>query len=97
MALQGIQICSAQEEREQEAADRIRETPDARFARAMDRLQPLFHSYHTRGKTWNENGVRASQVRKLMTVIRDPSAELGELADHLIDDAIEQGFLSEQP
>jgi len=105
-----------QEEREQQAAERIfgllptdqanefrllwdefeaRKTPDARFAKAMDRLQPLLHSYYTQGKTWSESGVRADQVRKLKSVIRDASTELGDLADHLIVDAIEQGFLPE--
>jgi len=105
-----------QQEREQQAAERIygllpsdqakkfrllwdefeaRETPNAKFAKAMDRLQPLLHSYYTQGKTWREYGIRAAQVRKLMTVIRDASAELGDLADHLIADAIEQGFLLE--
>lgn len=41
-----------------------RETREARFARALDRLQPLLHSYHTQGRTWRQNGVAAADVRR---------------------------------
>ncbi|VVE77766.1 HD domain-containing protein [Pandoraea sputorum] len=72
-----------------------RETVDARFARAMDRLQPLLHSYHTHGRVWAERSIKASQVRKLMHVIGDASPALGELADRMIADAIDSGFLED--
>ncbi|WP_457882598.1 HD domain-containing protein [Pseudomonas aeruginosa] len=72
-----------------------RETPDSKFARAMDRLQPLLHNYYTQGKAWKENSVTADQVRKVMAVIRDASVELGELADNLISDAVKKGFLTQ--
>src|SRR3546814_2405498 len=29
-----------------------RETADARFARALDRVQPMLHNFHTEGGTW---------------------------------------------
>lgn len=38
------------------------ETPDARFAKALDRLQPLFLNTLTGGGTWTENGVTEQQV-----------------------------------
>ena len=37
-------------------------TPAARFAKAMDRLQPLFLNTLTDGGTWTENGVTERQV-----------------------------------
>ncbi|MGY2733521.1 HD domain-containing protein [Sphingomonas sp. UYP23] len=70
-----------------------RKSPDARFARAMDRLQPLLHSYQIRGRTWQANGVRASQVREQMQLIGEASPDLGDLAERLITDAVAQGFL----
>ena len=72
-----------------------RQTADAKFARAIDRLQPLLHNYQTQGKAWQEHGVKASQVRKIMTVIGDASPELGDLADKLIGDAVTQGYLAD--
>ncbi len=44
--------------REFEAA----ETPSARFAKALDRLQPLFLNTLAGGGTWTENGVTEQQV-----------------------------------
>jgi len=38
------------------------ETPDARFAKALDRLQPLLVNTLTGGGTWSENGVTEDQV-----------------------------------
>ncbi|ALN74577.1 MULTISPECIES: HD family hydrolase [unclassified Aureimonas] len=38
------------------------ETPDARFAKALDRLQPLLLNTLTAGGTWTENGVTQDQV-----------------------------------
>lgn len=38
------------------------ETPEARYAKALDRLQPLFLNTLTDGGTWQENGVTEVQV-----------------------------------
>ncbi|MBX3527991.1 MAG: HD domain-containing protein [Rhodoblastus sp.] len=38
------------------------ETPSARFAKALDRLQPLFLNTLTGGGTWTENNVTEQQV-----------------------------------
>jgi putative hydrolase of HD superfamily len=38
------------------------ETPAARFAKALDRLQPLLLNTLTQGGTWAENGVTEQQV-----------------------------------
>lgn len=46
--------------REFEAA----ETPEARFAKALDRLQPLLLNTLTGGGTWNENDVSEQQIHE---------------------------------
>lgn len=38
------------------------ETEDAKFAKALDRFQPLLINIHTGGGTWAENGVSLEQV-----------------------------------
>jgi putative hydrolase of HD superfamily len=40
------------------------ETPSARFAKALDRLQPLLLNTLTDGGTWTENGVTEQQVNE---------------------------------
>lgn len=39
-----------------------RETPEAKFARSMDNLQPLLLNHASGGKSWAEHGVRLEQV-----------------------------------
>lgn len=39
-----------------------RETPEAKFARTMDNIQPLMLQNATDGKSWEEHGIRLSQV-----------------------------------
>jgi putative hydrolase of HD superfamily len=75
-----------------EFEDRL--TPEARFARALDRLQPLLHNYCTEGEVWRRNAIKASQVRKAMQVISEGSSVLGTFADRLIEASIENGYLA---
>src|SRR5580698_8905724 len=70
-----------------------RRTPEARFARALDRLQPMLANYYLGGGTWQEHGVRAGQVLGKVALIADGSAALGEFARELVDSAVRQGFL----
>ena len=72
-----------------------RRTPEARFARALDRLQPMLANYYLGGGTWQAHGVRAGQVLDKVALIADGSAALGEFARDLIGSAVRQGFLSQ--
>ncbi|MDX6338816.1 MAG: hypothetical protein QOG05_6156 [Streptosporangiaceae bacterium] len=71
-----------------------RRTPEARFARALDRLQPVLANYYLGGGTWQAHAVRAGQVLDKVALIADGSAVLGDFARELIDSAVRQGFLS---
>ena len=71
-----------------------RRTPEARFARALDRLQPMLANYYLGGGTWQAHGVPASQVLEKVTLIEDGSPALGDFARELVGSAVRQGFLS---
>ena len=45
------------------------ETPDARFAAAMDRLQPLLNNHHSAGGSWVAHGITRTQVLARMRPI----------------------------
>lgn len=70
------------------------DTPEARFAAALDRLQPLLLNYHARGKTWQKHGVRRHQVMERAAPIGESSPDLWEYARNLIDRAVSEGILS---
>ncbi|SFB44142.1 putative hydrolases of HD superfamily [Amycolatopsis marina] len=61
-----------------------RESPEARFAKAMDRLQPLLLNFNNKGGTWRTPGVTESDVRGRKSVIADASTELWAYAQKLI-------------
>jgi putative hydrolase of HD superfamily len=69
------------------------QTPEARFANAVDRLQPLLQAIHTRGKTWRQNGIRKDQVIERMQPIRMALPSLWGYVIDLIEDAAEKGYL----
>lgn len=71
-----------------------RETAEARFANSLDRLIPILHNYHTRGQTWQENGIQAEQVRAILDRIRPGSQALWQYAETLINDATAQGYFT---
>lgn len=64
------------------------ETPEARFARTMDNIQPLLLQGMTDGKAWEENGVRLSQV-----LARNQRTKLGseKLWEYVHDNIIQPG------
>jgi putative hydrolase of HD superfamily len=60
-------------------------TPEARFALALDRLQPLLQNVHANGGTWRSHGVSREQVLDRMTPIRNTSVFLWDYVVEAID------------
>ncbi len=71
-----------------------RRTAEARFARALDRLQPMLANIQADGGTWREHGITADQVLAKVTLIEDGSPELGRYARDLVERAVSDGILS---
>lgn len=70
-----------------------RRTPEARFAKAMDRLEPLLLNWMAGGGTWRTPGVTADVVRARKSVIADASGPLGAAAATIIDEGERRGWL----
>jgi putative hydrolase of HD superfamily len=73
------------------------ETPDARYAKAVDRVPPLLHNLHGNGHSWRTHGVTREQVLGLNSRIELGSAELWQVIREQLEDAFEQGILKEAP
>ena len=71
------------------------ESADARFARALDRLQPLLLSHASGGATWKEHGVTADRVRAVNASIASGSASLWAAAQEVIADSVAKGYLDD--
>lgn len=71
------------------------QTPEARFAEALDRFQPMLHNYVTEGDSWKKNGVTVEMVLHRNRKIGDGAPALWEYAKEMLEDAIEKGYLPE--
>ena len=71
-----------------------RETPEAKFANALDRVQPLLLNFKKGGISWKEHGVYAEQVTARNCGITDDGSEvIGQLAAEIIETAKREGML----
>jgi putative hydrolase of HD superfamily len=68
-------------------------TPEARFARALDRLQPIMLNVATQGRTWRENKITFDRVMNLNRPIVEAGApSLVPFLEQLLRDAREKGY-----
>ena len=70
------------------------ETPESKFANALDRLQPLMHNVFTDGQMWKQHGVVKSQVIDRNRKIADGAPDLWTFARKLIEKAVNKGHLA---
>ena len=71
----------------------MRDTPEAKFANAVDRLMPLLHNYRTQGGSWRNHGITRSQVLERVSCIRDGMPSLWPYVATLVDDSVREGYL----
>jgi len=68
-------------------------TDEARFARAIDRIQPLLLHWASDGAAWAERRVTVEQERRIMSAVDTFWPALAPTAAALIDDAHRRGLL----
>lgn len=73
-----------------------KETPESKFANALDRLQPIILNHLTDGRAWREHGVKKSQVHNRNKNVGEASREFGELIDQIINFNVEKGNLIDE-
>ena len=69
------------------------ETAEARYARAMDNLQPLLLNDSNGGEDWKKHSVRAEQVYARQSRTKIGAEKLYEVTDSIIKKHIEKGNL----
>jgi putative hydrolase of HD superfamily len=72
-----------------------RRTREARFARALDRLQPILQNVASHGAAWRENGISLRRVRELNgPIIRDASPALWARVEEILAQAAADGYFA---
>lgn len=66
---------------------------EAKFAKSMDRLEPLLQNASNNGGTWAEYNVPYQKVYEKKKVIKDGSAVIWNYAENLINESVDKGIL----
>ena len=72
------------------------ETPEAKFARCMDNLQPILLNDKTEGKSWRERQIKRSQVEERQKRTKMGSDTLMEVVNQIIEKNVENGNLKDE-
>lgn len=84
---QGTELKQLWEEFEAQA------TPVSQYAAAMDRVQSVLNNYHSGGRSWQDHGVRVSQVLRRIDMVRVGTPRLWGYLKTVIKDAANKGWL----
>ena len=72
------------------------ETPEAKFAHAMDNFQPLLLNNFNDGEDWRTHGVSKTQVLKRHSMTGLGSKEIGEYSKRIIEDNVRKGNIKDE-
>jgi putative hydrolase of HD superfamily len=71
-----------------------KDTPESKYANALDRFQAFLQNYFTKGQVWQKNNITRRQVMDRMHPVFDGSPLLWNLVKLLIDDAVRKRYLA---
>ena len=71
-------------------------TNEAKFAKSMDRFEPLLQNTSNNGGTWAEFNVDYQKVYDKKKAIKQGSASLWSYSENLLNESVEKGILKKQ-
>ncbi|MEA9414420.1 HD domain-containing protein [Flavobacterium sp. PL02] len=71
-------------------------TNEAKFAKSMDRLEPLLQNTSNNGGTWREFNVDYEKVHEKKKVIQEGSDTIWNYAENLINESVQKGILTKK-
>ena len=69
------------------------DTPEAKFAAALDRIQPFWHNLQTNGGTWRQHRISKAQVLQRMAPVKVGTPDLWPWVEEAIANAVHDGLL----
>ena len=69
-------------------------SPEAKYAAALDRLEPIIQNYINKGFAWKKNKITADMVKSVNRHIEEGAPKLWAYATEIIDDAIKKGYFN---
>lgn len=71
-------------------------TPEAKFALALDKIQPVLLNDATNGRSWREHGIKASQILARNAKTPEGSETLWAFAENKIKENIKKGNIIDE-
>lgn len=71
-------------------------TDEAKFAKSMDRLEPLLQNTSNNGGTWTEFNVSYEKVYDKKKAIKNGSTSIWNYAENLLNESVEKGILAKE-
>ena len=71
-----------------------RVTPEAKFAKAIDRFLPLYSNFKTGGYSWGPYNISRDHVKEIAGIIQDGSTKLWHLVEEMLDESVNNGYLN---
>ena len=68
-------------------------TDEAKFAKVVDRMEPLLQNASNQGGTWVEHDVRYDEVLKSKLIMKDAATLLWDHAVAILDESVAKGIL----
>ncbi len=68
-------------------------TDDAKFAKSMDRFEPLLQNTSNNGGTWSEFNVSYQKVYHKKKAIKEGSSSIWNYAENLLNESVKNGIL----
>jgi putative hydrolase of HD superfamily len=71
-----------------------KKSPEAKFAGAIDRLEPIMQNYYTEAYAWKTNNIPAEKILSVNnSKIKNGSDKLWDYAKSLIDECVDKGLI----
>lgn len=71
-----------------------KQTPEAKFAMAVDRFQPMLLNVRTQGHAWQKHGITKPRVIARNQHIAEGAPALWDYAKNMVDDCVNRGELA---
>jgi putative hydrolase of HD superfamily len=72
-------------------------SPEAKYAKAIDRIEPVFQNLSNGGGTWKEHQVPLSVILKKLSIIAQGAPLLWQFTEESIQDALGAGRIEVGP
>lgn len=69
------------------------ETPDSKYAKAIDRIPPILHNLHGNGHSWNAHNIPKEKVFSVNSRIKEGSESVWKFIESKLDKAVSEGLL----